>query len=329
MLILSKEEVWQALAMSETIAAMKTAFAAFSSGKAEVPLRNRLLIPPHEAVSLIMPAYLQEQDSEALAVKIVSVYPHNAAAGLPLIHAAVLVLEADTGRPIALLEGGELTASRTGAASGAATDILARKDSQVGAIFGAGVQGRAQLEAICTVRPIQTAWIYDQDQPQVSHFIEEMAGYGPIPADLRPANTPQQAVAEADIICCATTSQIPVFEDRHLISGVHINAVGSFTEEMQEIPAETIQRSLLVVDSRQAVLNETGDILKPLQSGLIDEGHIYAELGELVLGQKTGRKNASQITCFKSVGIAVQDAAAARLALQTAMHLGIGHQVKW
>lgn len=329
MLILSKEEVWQALAMSETIAAMKTAFAAFSSGKAEVPLRNRLLIPPHEAVSLIMPAYLQEQDSEALAVKIVSVYPHNAAAGLPLIHAAVLVLEADTGRPIALLEGGELTASRTGAASGAATDILARKDSQVGAIFGAGVQGRAQLEAICTVRPIQTAWIYDQDQPQVSHFIEEMAGYGPIPADLRPANTPQQAVAEADIICCATTSQIPVFEDRHLISGVHINAVGSFTEEMQEIPAETIQRSLLVVDSRQAVLNETGDILKPLQSGLIDEGHIYAELGELVLGQKTGRKNASQITCFKSVGIAVQDAAAARLALQTAQHLGIGHQVKW
>jgi ornithine cyclodeaminase len=329
MLILSKEEVRQALPMSETITAMKTAFAAFSSGKAEVPLRNRLLIPPHEAVSLIMPAYFQEQDSEALAVKIVSVYPHNAAAGLPLIHAAVLVMEADTGRPIALLEGGELTASRTGAASGAATDILARKDSQVAAIFGAGVQGRAQLEAICTVRPIQTAWIYDPDQPQVSQFIGEMAGYGPIPSDVRPANNPQQAVTEADIICCATTSQTPVFEDRHLKAGVHINAVGSYTEEMQEIPAETIQRSMLVVDSRQAVLSETGDILKPIQSGLISEGHIYAELGELVLGQKTGRKNASQITCFKSVGIAVQDAAAAQLALQTAHYLGIGHQVKW
>ena len=329
MLILSKEEVRQALPMSETIAAMKTAFAAFSSGKAEVPLRSRLLIPPHEAVSLVMPAYFQEQGSEALAVKIVSIYPHNAAVGLPLIHAAVLVLEANTGRPIALLEGGELTASRTGAASGAATDILARKDSQVAAIFGAGVQGRAQLEAICTVRPVQTAWIYDPDQPQVSQFIREMTGYGPIPSDLRPANNPQQAVSGADIICCATTSQTPVFEDRHLKAGVHINAVGSYTEQMQEIPAETIQRSLLVVDSRQAVLSETGDILKPLQSGLIDEGHIYAELGELVLGQKTGRKNANQITCFKSVGIAVQDAAAARLALQTAKNLGIGHQVKW
>jgi ornithine cyclodeaminase/alanine dehydrogenase-like protein (mu-crystallin family) len=315
--------------MGETITAMKIAFAAFSSGKAEVPLRSRLLIPPHEAISFFMPAYLQDQDREALAVKIVSVYPHNAAAGLPLIHGAILVMEASTGRPIALLEGGGLTATRTGAASGAATDILARKDSQVAAIFGAGVQGRAQLEAICTVRSIQTAWIYDPDQSQVSQFLEEMAGYSPIPADIRPANNPQQAVSEADIICCATTSQTPVFEDRHLKSGVHINAVGSYTEEMQEIPAETIQRSMLVVDSRQAVLSETGDILKPLQSGLIDEGHIYAELGELVLGQITGRKNASNITCFKSVGNAVQDAAAAQLALQTAHQLGIGHQVDW
>jgi ornithine cyclodeaminase len=298
MLIIPATDIRRALPMGETITAMKSAFAAFSSGKAEVPLRNRLLVRPHEAVSLIMPAYFEGQDSEALAVKILSVYPHNAAAGLPLIHAAVLVLEADTGRPIALLEGGELTASRTGAASGAATDILARKDSQVAAIFGAGVQGRAQLEAICTVRPIQTAWIYDPDQAQVSQFIQEMAGHGPIPSDLRPAKSPQEAVTDADVICCATTSHTPVFEDRHLKSGVHINAVGSYTEEMQEIPAETVQRAMLVVDSRQAVLSETGDILKPIQSGLISEGHIHAELGELVLGQKTGRKNASQITCF-------------------------------
>ena len=329
MLIISAAEIRRVLPMGETITAMKTAFVAFSSGKAVVPLRNRLMIPPHEAVSLIMPAYLQDQDSEALAVKIVSVYPHNAAAGLPLIHAAVLVMEANTGRPIALLEGGGLTAARTGAASGVATDILARDDSQVAAIFGAGVQGQAQLEAICTVRPIQTAWIYDPDQAQVSQFIQEMAGHGPIPSDLRPAKSPQEAVTDADVICCATTSQTPVFEDRHLKSGVHINAIGSYTAEMQEIPAETVQRAMLVVDSRRAVLSETGDILKPIQSGLISEGHIYAELGELVLGQKTGRKNADQITCFKSVGIAVQDAAAAQLALQTAQHLGIGHHVDW
>ena len=329
MLIISAAEIRRALPMGETITAMKTAYAAFSSGKAEVPLRNRLLIPPHEAVSFVMPAYLQDQESETLAVKIVSVYPHNASAGLPLIHAAVLVMEANTGRPIALLEGGGLTAARTGAASGAATDILARDESQVAAIFGAGIQGRTQLEAICTVRPIQTVWIYDPDQARVSQFVQEMAGYGPIPSDLRPANNPQEAVIDADVICCATTSQTPVFEDRFLKAGVHINAVGSYTEQMQEIPAETIQRAMLVVDSRQAVLSETGDILKPIQSGLISEGHIYAELGELVSGQKTGRKNASQITCFKSVGNAVQDAAAAHLAIQTAQQLGIGQQVDW
>jgi ornithine cyclodeaminase len=317
MLIISATEIRRALPMGETIAAMKNAFAAFSSGKAEVPLRNRLMIPPHEAVTLVMPAYLREQDSEALAVKIVSVYPHNAAAGLPLIHAAVLVMEANSGRPIALL------------ASGAATDILARTDSQFAGVFGAGIQGRTQLEAVCTVRPIQTAWIFDPDQAQVSQFIEDMVGRGSIPSDLRPASSPQEAVENADVICCATTSQTPVFEDRHLKPGVHINAVGSYTEEMQEIPAETVQRSLLVVDSRQAVLSETGDILKPIQSGLINDTHIHAELGEIVLDQKTSRNNADEITCFKSVGIAVQDAAAAQLALETARHLGIGQQVDW
>jgi ornithine cyclodeaminase/alanine dehydrogenase-like protein (mu-crystallin family) len=329
MLILSAAEIRQALPMGETIAAMKTAYAAFSSGKAVVPLRNRLLVPPHEAVTLVMPAYLYEPDSEALAVKIVSVFPQNVPAGLPLIHAAVLVMEAGTGRPIALLEGGGLTAARTGAASGAATDILARGDSQVTAIFGAGVQGRTQLEAVCTVRPIQTAWIYDPDQRQVSQLIDELAGHGPIPSDLRQAKNPQEAVKNADVICCATTSQTPVFDDRHLRSGVHINAVGSYTEEMQEIPAETVQRAVLVVDSREAVLSETGDILKPIQSGLIDEGHIHAELGEIVLGQKSGRKDADQITLFKSVGLAVQDAAAAHLALETAQHLGLGQRVDW
>jgi ornithine cyclodeaminase len=315
--------------MVDTIAAMKTAYAAFSSGKAQAPLRGHLSIPPHQAVSLVMPAYIQDQANEALAVKVVSVYPGNPAAGLPLIHAAVIVMEAHTGRLIALLEGGGLTASRTGAASGAATDILARKDCQVAAIFGAGVQGRTQLEAICTVRAIQTAWIFDPDQSRVSRFIQDMADYGPIPTDLRPATNSQEAVRDADVICCATTSQTPVFDDLHLKPGVHINAVGSYTQEMQEIPADTIRRAMLVVDSRQAVLIETGDILKPIQSGLISKEHIYAELGELVLGEKPGRQNESQVTCFKSVGLAVQDAAAAQVALKNAQHLGLGQSVEW
>jgi ornithine cyclodeaminase len=327
MLILSKEEVRQALPMSEMITATKDAFAALSSGKAEVPLRGHLSIPPHEGTTLFMPAYLQHDTGEALAVKTVSIFPHNLDRNLPLIHAAVLVLEADTGRPMALLEGGALTAIRTGAVSGAATDFLARSDSQVVGIFGAGVQSRTQLEAVCNTRPIQKVFVYDPQINLGEIFIQEMAGQGTIPSDLSLAKDPQEAVSKADVICCATTSNTPVFNDQHLKAGVHINGVGSYTPDMQEIPPETIQRSLLVVDSRQAALSEAGDIIKPIEEGRITAEHIQAELGEIILGDKPGRGDAKQITFFKSVGNAVQDAAAAQLALHNAQKMGLGQNI--
>ncbi len=327
MLILSKEEVRQALPMSEMIAATKDAFAALSSGKAEVPLRSHLTISPHEGTSLFMPAYLQHETGEALVVKIISIFPHNLDRDLPLIHAAVLVLEADTGRPLALLEGGALTAIRTGAVSGAATDLLARPDSHVVGIFGAGVQSCTQLEAVCNTRPIQKVFIYDPQGNLVADFIQEMAGQGPIPNDLRPAKDPQEAISQADVICCATTSTTPVFNDHYLKAGVHINGVGSYTPEMQEIPPETVQRAALIVDSRQAALSEAGDIIQPIEAGRIKAGHIQAELGEIVLGEKPGRVDAKQITLFKSVGNAVQDAAAAQLALHNAQKMGLGQNI--
>jgi ornithine cyclodeaminase/alanine dehydrogenase-like protein (mu-crystallin family) len=223
MIVLQAEDVRKALPIDETIAAMKRAFASLSDGRAQVPLRARVLIPAHDGESLFMPAFVDDAEGEALAVKVVSVFPRNTQQGLPILHAAVLALEASTGRPIALLEGGTLTAIRTGAASGAATDLLARPDSKVAAIFGAGVQARTQLEAVCAVRPIQTVWIYDPIPARVDAFITEMAGKGPIPNDLRAATSPQQAVAEADVICTATTSFTPVFADADLKPGVHIN----------------------------------------------------------------------------------------------------------
>lgn len=329
MIILSATDVRQALPMHEVITAMKGGYAALSDGRAEVPLRANLPITPHEAVSLFMPVYLQDEAGETLAVKVVSIFPHNQARGLPLIHAAVMVMEADTGRPLALLEGSTLTAIRTGAASGAATDILARPDSQVAAIFGAGVQGRTQLEAICTVRPIQTVWVYDPDRERLEAFIAEMAGCGPIPADLRAAASPQQAVAETDIICTATTSTTPVYDDDHLKPGVHINGVGSYTPEMQEIPAQTTIRAVVVVDSRSASLAEAGDLIQPIRGGEITADHIHAELGEIVLGRTAGRTSETQVTFFKSVGTAVQDAVAARLALKNARKMGLGQRVNW
>ncbi len=329
MKILTASEVRQALPMSQAIEAMKRAYAALSDGRAEVPLRARLSIPPHEAVSLFMPAYVQSEDGEALAVKAVSVFPHNPERGEPLIYAAVLVLQPDSGRPLALLEGGSLTAIRTGAGSGAAIDLLARAESRVVAIFGAGTQGRTQLEAACTVRRIETAWVYDPNRERAQAFVAEMAGRGPVPRDLRIAESPSQALTEADIICTATTSSTPVFDDADLKPGAHISAIGAYTPEMQEIPAATVTRARVVVDSRQAVLAEAGDLIQPMQQGLFDESHIYAELGEIVLGRKAGRQSPEEITLFKSVGVAVQDAFAAQVALRNADTMGIGQVVSW
>lgn len=329
MLILTAEEVRKALPMAQAIEAMKQAYAALSAGRAEVPLRTRLPIAPHDALTLFMPAYVNTEGGEALAVKVVSLFPQNPQRGLAYIQAAVLVLNAQTGRAEALLEGASLTAIRTGAGSGAAIDLLSRPDSRVLAIFGAGVQGRTQLEAACTVRKIERVWVYDPNPERVRAFIAEMAGQGPIPGDLRPAESPTQAVREADIICTATTSSTPVFADADLKPGVHISAIGAYTPEMQEIPAQTVLRARVFVDSRLAALAEAGDLIQPIRQGLCSEDPIYAELGEVILGQKAGRQSSQEITLFKSVGVAVQDALAAQVALQNAGKMKIGREVPW
>jgi ornithine cyclodeaminase len=329
MLILTAEDIRKALPMAEAIKAMKRAYAALSDGRAEVPLRSRLSIPSHDALTLLMPAFVQSPEGEALAVKVVSLFPQNPKKGLAYIQAAVLVLDAENGRALAMIEGSSLTAIRTGAASGAAIDLLARKDSKTVAIFGAGAQGRTQFEAACTVRKIETAWVYDSDGGRAAALVAELAGKVPYPSDLKVSVNPREAVRAADIICTATTSLTPVFSDNDLKPGVHISAVGSYTPEMQEIPAGTVKRARVVVDSRSAVLAESGDLLQPIRSGLIGEDHIYAELGEIVLGKKTGRQSTEEITYFKSVGIAVQDAMAAQLAVENARKLNIGREIQF
>ena len=327
MLILNAEEVRKALPMKQVIAAMKDAYASLSDGTTVVPLRTRLQIPSHDAVSLFMPAYMKSDTGEALAIKVVSLYPHNPLRGLAYIQAAVLVLESDTGRAIALLEGSTLTAIRTGAGSGAAIDLLARKDSRIVAIFGAGAQGRTQLEAACSARNIETAFIFNPNTDKAKAFAEEMTGRNSIPDDVRVAQTPKEAIANADIICTATTSSKPVFDDKDVKPGAHISAVGGYTPEMQELPVETVSRARIVVDSYATVMEEAGDIVQAIRAGVIEESNIHAELGEIILGNKTGRESEDQLTFFKSVGNAVQDAVAAQLALQNARQMNIGTEV--
>ena len=327
MLLLTAEDVRLALPMSEAIEAMKDAYASLSSGTAVVPLRTRLSIPNSEALSLFMPAFVSSQEGDALAIKVVSLFPTNPSQGLAYIQAAVLVFDPKSGRALALLEGSSLTAIRTGAAGGAAIDLLARPDSKVAAIFGAGAQGRTQLEAACTARQIETAFIFDANPEKAQTFAAEMNGKGLIPSDIRVAGSSGEAVENADIICTATTSLRPVFQDKDVKMGAHISAVGSYRPDMQEVPAETLKRARVFVDSRSATLEEAGDLIQPMHARLFDESHICGELGEVILGRIPGRQSQDEITYFKSVGIAVQDAMAAQVALTNARKMNIGTEV--
>ena len=321
--LLSSHDVQKALSMRECIELMKAAFTQVSMGQAAVPLRTQIPMLSNEGVTLFMPAYLAQ--SGDLGAKIVSVFPHNPERSFPTVHAVVIVIDSTTGVPVALMDGTYLTALRTGAASGAATDLLARKDARVVAIFGAGIQGRTQLEAVCTIRPITRALIFDINPEQVASYVDEMKRRGaPIPGDIRIAHSPDEAVHQADVICTATTSTRPVFNGRKLRPGTHINAVGAYTPQMQEVDAEAVRRAKVVIDSRQASLAEAGDLIIPLKQGVITEEHIHAEIGEIVAGLKPGRESDDEITYFKSVGVAAQDVAAARRVLNRAAELKLG-----
>ena len=329
MLLLTAEEVRKALPMADAIEAMKHAFRALATGDVELPARSSLTLPAHEGITLVMPARVDEDDSSVLSVKVVSIFPRNRERGLPTIHALVSVLDPETGRIIAQVEGASLTAIRTGAVSGLATDLLARADSRVATIFGTGPQARTQLEAVCTVRAIDTVQVCHPSIEKARAFAEEVAGVGPIPKSVEPTDDPAAAVAGADIVSTATTSRTPVFRNSDLSPGVHINAIGSFRPDVAEIPPETVERALIVVDQREAALEEAGDLIQPIRAGRIEAGAIHAELGELLLGRTEGRSAPEEITLFKSVGLAVQDAVAAGRALESARKDGLGREVEW
>jgi alanine dehydrogenase len=324
--ILSAQDMRQALPMATAIRAMKEAFIQLANGQAVLPLRTLIGVPEHGGSVLFMPALLK--GSQDLALKVVSVYPDNLKRGLPTINAVVIAIDAETGQPAALLEGASLTAIRTGAVSGAATDLLARADSRVVAVFGSGAQARTQLEAVCTVRAIDEVRIFGLVPGEVTAYIQEMRGRGPVPERIRPAGSPSEAVRGADIICTATTAKEPVFDGHDLKPGTHINAIGAFTPQMREIDETTLERALVVVDSMESAKEEAGDLIIPVNAGQYRWNEVHAELGELLTGAKKGREDGRQVTLFKSVGLAIQDAAAARRALEAAQANGLGQVVE-
>lgn len=322
MRILSRADVQKSLSMQDAIAIVRDAFAQLAAHQATVPIRVPIPIPAHDGITFFMPAHLHASD--ALAVKIVSVHNQNPAKGLPLIHALVVVIDAETGKPLAAMEGGYLTALRTGAGSGVAADLLARRDAKVAAIFGAGTQGRTQLLAIAAVRKIERVWVYDAMKEQAEKFAQELGNS----FDLRIASTTNEAVRDADIICTATTSTQPVFDGHDLKPGVHINAIGAYTPTMREVDETTLTRAnKIVIDHRASALAEAGDLLIAMKNGAITEANIYAEIGEIAAGTKRGRERDDEITFYKSVGNAVQDASVARAIYDAAVKNNLGTEI--
>ncbi len=320
--LLSAEEIRTVLPMRDAIQAMKEAFAAFSSGRAVVPLRPVIPVAPVQGTVLVKPAYLE---GGGLGAKLVSVFPENPTRGRPTISGIVVLLDPETGEPTALCDGTMVTAWRTGAASGAATDVLARPDARVGAVLGCGAQGRTQALAIDGVRSLEEIRLHDPAADKLAGFVSEMQPR--IGARLVPVSEPREAVEGADVICTATTSATPVFDGRLLRPGAHVNGIGSFTAEMQELDVAAVARSRVFVDSLESARAEAGDLVIAARRGQT-RAEEWTEIGAVFGGSAPGRQSEEEITLFKSVGIAVQDIAACARALERARAQGLGSTIE-
>lgn len=322
--IISAAEVRRCLPMADAIAAMESVFIRLSAGEAVLPPRTHLELPASHGSVLIMPSALPA--AGCFGLKSVALFAGNPARGLPRIQSIMLLQDGETGCGLAMMDGASLTAIRTGAASGVATRWLARPDACRVAIFGAGVQGRTQLEAVAAVRPVRLARIYDPAPGQAAMLADELSGRLGFPVEA--AATPAEALHRADIVCTATVSKTPVFEDESLAPGVHINAVGSYQPTVREIPAATVCRARIVVDHTASASEEAGDLLIPVREGLLPEQALNVEIGQIAAGRMPGRQSPGEVTLFKSVGVAVQDLAAAWLVWQRAGDLGLGTTVR-
>ena len=308
--------------MREAIDLMREGFESLSSGRTNVPIRMNMPLGEHGGRALFMPAY--SADHAQVGLKMVNLCPANPERGFPLIHAIVTLSDAQTGTPLALMDGEFITSLRTGAGAGLATEVLARPASSVLAIFGTGVQAYTQVDAICTVRPIKKIIVFGRSPQNTERFIEKIEHRHGITTTK--AIEPRE-LAEADIVCTATTSMTPVFSSQHLSPGTHINGIGSYRPDMTEIPADVVTQAKMIVDQREACLREAGDLIVPIEQGHFDASHIHGELGEILIGHIQGRTSDSEITFFKSVGNAIQDLVVASFLEKRAREMKIGTEV--
>jgi ornithine cyclodeaminase/alanine dehydrogenase-like protein (mu-crystallin family) len=321
MLVLSRRDVEAALDPDRLVDAVAAAMADMSAGRGSFPNRTAADVAEVGGALIAMPAYLA--GAGALAAKLVAMFPGNAALGLPTHKAIVAVFDPATGAPEAVMDGEVVTAMRTAACSALSAKLLAREDASVLAVLGTGVQARAHAEAVKRVRPVRELRIAGRSPDRVRALAGELGGVA--------AESYEDAIAGADIVCACTHSPQPVVRGAWLDPGTHVTSVG-FNPEGREVDADAVARALVVVESRAAALAPypagSNDLVWAIRDGAVGEDHVHAEIGELVSGTRPGRTSPDQITLYKSVGVAAQDAAAAALALETARARGLGAEIE-
>jgi ornithine cyclodeaminase/alanine dehydrogenase-like protein (mu-crystallin family) len=324
-LVLSRRDVERLLDLDLLVDALAEAMADLSRGSASMPPRTAARTPEGGLLG-VMPAFLPS--SGALTTKLVTLFESNAGTDLPTHQAAIVVFDPNTGTPIALMDGTHITATRTAAGSALATRLLARRDASVLAILGTGVQADSHARAVVRVRPIREVRIAGRDPERARALAARLSP--DLGVEVRAVASNADALAGADVACGCTHAADPVIRRAWLSPGVHVNSVG-LNGAGREVDADTVRDALVVVEHRRSVLGEfpagANDLAWPIRDGVITDHHIHAEIGELVSGSKPARTSREQITLYKSVGVAVQDAAAAALVLRAAREHGAGETV--
>lgn len=323
MLVLSETQVQSLIDIDELIAALEQAHVQYSTGKAVMPVRLVVPLPQIAGRITSMPGFLS--DDKALAMKVVTYFQENPKQNLPAILGTILLFSAETGKLIAVMDGSYITGIRTACASAMATKMLAKAETPVLGILGAGVQARTHIQALSRVRNIKLVRIYSPSGTSASAIKRDLEPTTGITIEV--ASSPEEALRDADIVVSATTAKTPVVKFASLKAGVHINAVGSHRPDARELDGATVARAKVIVDSREAIMAECGDVLLAIEESSISKDHVHAEIGDVLSGAKSGRSSANEITIYKSVGIAIQDVATASLVYRKALEGGIGTNV--
>lgn len=325
-LVLSHAEVTALLPMNECIPVMREALIALACGQVHLPLRLIIRPPDAKGVLGLMPSYVSGEHA-AYGLKAVCVFPGNPAIGKDAHQGAVLLFSSETGELLAMMNASAITAIRTAAATGVATQLLAREDACDLAILGSGVQARTHLVAMAEVRSMKRCRVASRHLEHAQAFASEMKQAVSFP--IEPVATVEEALKGADLIVTTTNSAEPIVKRELVSTGAHLNLVGACFPTAREVDSETMAAASLFVDRRESALHEAGDYLIPAREGVIGPEHIRAEIGEVLIGDKPGRTSADEITCFKSLGISVEDLFAAEYLYQKAREQEFGNWVEY